>query len=242
MKKTLYTLNIGNYEPEVTALTYPLMRRWANKIGADFVEITERKYPKWPVVYEKFQIYDLAQQNGSDWNIFLDADTLVHPDFWDITAVLTKDVTSSAFSSDFTPVRFKPDKYFMRDGRFIGKGNWCLVASDWCLDIWHPLEDLTLEQAVANITPMVMEVNRGLFDGSHLIDDYVVSRNIARYGLKHVLISQLEQMKGAPTHVVNFDTVPPQALSYHLWHDYTVPGEQKTVRLQRILNQWKVKP
>ncbi len=34
MKKTVFLLNIGNYAPQITGLTYPLIRRWARKIGA----------------------------------------------------------------------------------------------------------------------------------------------------------------------------------------------------------------
>ena len=83
LKKTLYTLNIGNYGPEITALTYPYMRRYAEKIGADFFIITERKFPGWPVTFEKLQIYELSQQHANDWNIFCDGDCLIHPDLMD---------------------------------------------------------------------------------------------------------------------------------------------------------------
>ncbi|HWB97853.1 MAG TPA: hypothetical protein VG672_14160 [Bryobacteraceae bacterium] len=45
IKKTVYTLNIGDYAPEICALTYPLMEAYARKIGADFHVIRERKFP-----------------------------------------------------------------------------------------------------------------------------------------------------------------------------------------------------
>jgi hypothetical protein len=59
MKKTLYTLSVNDkhpgqdFEPEITALTFPLMRKYAHKIGADFHVIRERKHPDMPPVYEK---------------------------------------------------------------------------------------------------------------------------------------------------------------------------------------------
>ena len=62
LKKTVFTLNIDGYAPEVTELTYPLMKHYAAKIGADFHIIKERKFPDWPPVYEKMQIYQLAQE------------------------------------------------------------------------------------------------------------------------------------------------------------------------------------
>jgi len=225
MKKTVYTLCVDNYEPEITAITFPLLKAYAQKIGADFYVITERKHPDKPPVYEKFQIWDLSAEAGNDWNIFFDADALIHPDFWDVTAVIGKDMTVS-YGQDFTPVRFTPDKYFLRDRRWIGKGNWCLMASDWCTDIWHPLDDITFEEAVANIHPTVQESSTGVIKPQHLIDDYIVSRNIARYGLKHVLIPEL--MATFPNSGVPF------------YHEYRVSGEKKVMLLRQKLREWGV--
>ena len=89
MKKTLWTLNIDDYAPAITALTYPLLERYAHKIGADFQIIDERWYPDWPVVYENLQIY--RRGRGNDWNLYIDSDALVHPDLFDITEVLSRD-------------------------------------------------------------------------------------------------------------------------------------------------------
>lgn len=68
-KKTVFTLNVDGYAPEITALTYPLIEAYAEKIGADFHIISERKFPEWPVTYEKLQIFELAREMGNDWNI-----------------------------------------------------------------------------------------------------------------------------------------------------------------------------
>jgi hypothetical protein len=195
MKKGIYTLAVNNYEPGITDLTFPLMKQYAKKIGADFHVIEDRKFPDLPPVYEKFQVYELSKEHGNDWNIFIDADTLIHPDFWDVTALVSKDTTVSGYTSDFTPMRFKPDEYFLRDGRFIGKGNWFGVFSDWCRDYYHPLDDISFEEAVKNINVIQDEKLHGI-RSDHLIDDYLVSRNISRYGLKHTLISALQQNRG----------------------------------------------
>src|ERR1700690_3327832 len=168
MKKTLYTLCVNDFAPKICAMTFPLLERYAKKIGAEFYVIKDRKFPDMPVVYEKFQIYDLMKERGDDWALYFDADALIHPDMWDITAMLHKGMTCSGHRSDFAPIRFKPDEYFLRDGRYIAKGNWMMIASDWCRDIWHPLDDLTLEQAVQNITPIAEEVTAGC-QSSHLI-------------------------------------------------------------------------
>lgn len=222
MKKTVYTLCVNGFAPEVTALTFPLMRRWAGKIGAEFVVIDQRKFDGMPVTYEKFQIYELAQQRGDEWSIYFDADSLIHPDYYDPTVLLSKDTTYSN-GSDFTPIRFKPDKYFMRDGRYIGKGNWCLMASDWCRDIWKPLDDITIPEAIAAITPTSQEIACGI-TAEHLIDDYTVSRNIAKYGLKHIISPELEKK-----HDIN---------PGYLWHHYLMLPSEKLVNMQRQLMLW----
>jgi hypothetical protein len=85
IKKTIYTLNIDDYAPEICALTYPLIQAYARKIGADFQVIRERKFPDWPVVYEKLQIHELGQRDSNDWNIYIDSDTLINPEMFDIT-------------------------------------------------------------------------------------------------------------------------------------------------------------
>jgi hypothetical protein len=74
-------------------------------------------------------------------------------------------------------VRWSYDQYFRRDGRHIGSCNWFTVASDWCLDLWRPLDDLTLDEALANINITIGERNSRLCGTEHLIDDYTLSRN-----------------------------------------------------------------
>ena len=224
VKKTVYTLCVDNYEPEITAITFPYLKAWADKIEADFHVITEKKHPEYPPVYEKFQIYDLAKEHDNDWNIFFDADALIHPDFFDVTSILNKDMTVSN-GTDFSPHRFRPNKYSLRDGRMIGKGNWCAIASDWCIDYWRPL-DVPVEETIKNIFPTVPELAAGITP-CHLIDDYTVTNNIARFGLKHTLIPELQK-----TH--------PMILQGHLFHQYLMPADQKVVMLKKTIKEWKV--
>ena len=229
IKKTLYTLNIDNYAPELTAITFPLMKKYADKIGAEFYVIDQRiitkDRPELPCVLEKLQIYNLGREHQNDWNLFFDADTMIHPQMYDPTSVVTKDITISGYSSDFIPVRFRPDEYFLRDGRMIGKGNWCGIASDWCLDYWHPLDDISYEEAFEHIYPTVDETTT-VVTREHLIDDFIVSRNIARYGLKHILLTDVGK---------NFNHEP-----HYLAHQYLMPIEQKEVWMQKVLTEWKL--
>src|SRR5512141_1373958 len=114
-KKTVFTLNVDGYAPEITALTYPFIMAWARRIGASFHVIDERRFPEWPVVYEKLQVYALAQQMANDWNIFIDSDALVHPDAPDFTRLLSKD-TVAHYGADMAAIRWTYDRFFQRDG------------------------------------------------------------------------------------------------------------------------------
>jgi hypothetical protein len=196
IKKTVFTLNVDAYAPEITDITYPLIRHYARKIDADFHVISERKFPGWPVVYEKLQIHQLAREMQNDWNIYIDSDALVHPETVDWTALLSKD-TVAHNGSDMASVRWKYDEYFLRDGRNIGSCNWFTVGSDWCLDLWRPLDDLDKTQALERIFPTPHELNT-VITPEHLIDDYTLSRNIARFGLKFKTFRQILSEVGIP--------------------------------------------
>jgi len=225
LKKTVFTLNVDNYAPEITELTYPLIKHYAHKIGAGFHIINERKYPGWPPVYEKLQIYDLAQEMGNDWNIYIDSDALIHPDFIDITNHLAKD-TVAHNGRDPAGHRWRYDRFFLRDGRHIGSCNWFTIASDWCIDLWKPLDDMTLEEAVQNIFPTVAESNT-VIKPDHLIDDYVLSRNIAKHGLKFTTFIDILSDLGCKN-------------PGFLWHLYTIPIEEKVVKMRQVLKTWRI--
>ena len=226
-KKTIFTLNVDGYAPEITALTYPLIEAYAEKIGADFHIIGERKFPEWPVTYEKLQIFELAQQMKNKWNIYIDSDALVHPDTPDLTSLLPRN-TVAHFANDFAPVRWKSDRFFQRDGRHLGSGNWLAVASDLCVDLWRPLDDLIMTEAIANIYPTVPERVSGLVNRSHLIDDYTLSRNIARFGLKFDTFRKIFIEAGFKDGG-NF-----------FYHHYLFPTDQKVVEMRKVLRTWGV--
>ena len=170
MTKTIFLLNIGDYAPEITRLTYPLIRHYARRIGAKIQTIKERKFHDWPLTYEKLQIHRLAPMLGSDWNLYIDSDTLIHPECPDFTIYLPKG-TISFHSSDIAHIRFENDEYSLRDGRYIGPGNWFMIASDLCLDLWRPL-DVEPDEAIQRIHPTPEELAHGI-TAEHLVDDSV---------------------------------------------------------------------
>jgi hypothetical protein len=223
-RKTVYTLNVGPYAPAITALTYPLLAAWVSRIGAELVMLDERRFPTWPVCYEKLQIYDWARERGDDWILYLDSDTLVHPDTPDFTRLIPRD-TVAHNDADMAAVRWDYDQYFQRDGRHIGSGNWLAIASAWCVDLWRPLDDLTLDEALARIHPAAFERRAGITP-DHLLDDYVLSRNIAKFGLKFTTIKRVQEQTGC--------------MGEFFHHDYLMPVAEKVALLKQTLTNWKL--
>jgi|SRR6267378_4813014 len=219
-KKALWTLNINNYAPEITAVTYPYIKLYADKIGAEFRILDERRWPEAPATYEKLQIFTEGQ--NYDWNIYIDSDALVHPDMFDVTTHIHPD-TVLQYGNDLVGTRFKDNKYFRRDTRKISSCNWFTVASNDCLDLWHPLEDMTIQEALANTRPQLKEI-KTCADG-HLIDDYVLSLNIAKYGLRYTTF-----------HPSLLKHVGMESAQF-LFHSHLLTREEKAYVLPRVMEE-----
>jgi hypothetical protein len=170
MKKKVFTVCVDNYFPELVEITLPTFNSYASKIGAELVVITERKYVDWPPTYEKLQIWDLGRD--SDWNIFIDADTVISPAAPDFTNSLPMEIVG-LFAGFEASTQFIMDQYFIRDGRDRGISGGLLVTSSWTHDLWTPLE-----------LPWQEAKNRLI--RKHCIDEYCTSRNLAKFGLKYV--------------------------------------------------------
>lgn len=222
MKKTIYLLNIDNYSPEITAITYPLIEKYADKIKAEIVMITERKTPDVAPVYEKLQIYEMEKERQSDWIIYIDSDTLVHPDLYDITTFLP-DKTIFQYGSDFSPIRFRPNDHMKRDARYIGTCNWFTIVPKKCLEFFNPDIGMDLEQIYRECYPTNAEKFR--FDRTHLIDDYILSTNLARHGFDYVTIKDLNAQY-------------PGSTGEWFYHDHSLSTEQKIEKLQKCKTNW----
>ena len=209
MKKLLVTLDI-NYTKEITDITYPYMKSYADKIDAEFKVITERKFEDQPVNIEKFQLYELSKDY--DWTIFIDADALIHPNCPDVTEVYGKD--NVIFNNyDLYLLRFKPNNYTRRDKRNIGACSWFTVFSDWNRHLWKPYENA--REYVNQIYPIHKEINFG-YSSEHILDDYLVSRNIAKYGLKVKTV--LHDM---------FSSYPNDGYPLFFIHQYSISQQEK---------------
>lgn len=193
MLKRVFVLRIGDYRPDLCKYTIPTIKAYAEKIGAEYVEITESKYTDLPITCEKFQVYGLGLT--SDWNILVDADVMIHPNMPDVTQFLPPEAVASAFAFDADRL-FKRDRFFERDGRNIGIASNFVVTSRLTHDVWNPS---FLRDALYDPTFSFSEYTSREF----IFDEYILSRNLAKYGLKHSGILPMPQLEEMIVHFGN---------------------------------------
>ena len=180
--KTVYVVRVDNYFPELCELTFPWISRYADRIGARMEVIEDRRFPEFPPTYEKLQIYERGKSN--DWNILIDADMLVGPDFPDATQITPIDRIGLFMQYDAS-LLFEADQYFARDGRRFGIVSNLLAVHKTCHDFWTPL-DYGFQEA-KNRTKRV-----------HIVDEFCLSRNVARFGLKTAGLCAPDEFMVAP--------------------------------------------
>lgn len=179
-KKALWILDIDNYLPELTQVTLAGFEAYARKIGAEVRVIRERMFPDWHVTYEKAQVYHHGL--NYDWNLVMDTDLLLHPEFPDLTKRLPENVVGlkDCYAADS---RFALNSYFFRDTRKVGVSGVFAMASRHCHDLWAPLPGRQADH-LSQIQPLPGEVARGV-GPEHFITEYWLSVNLARFGLRY---------------------------------------------------------
>ena len=194
MRKLIHVVNINDFFPELFALTYPTIRSYAERNGYMINMITERKFPDYPINYEKMQVYEDGKD--AEVNILCDADMLIHPEFPDVTTFLKRD--SIAFNDNYNiSWKYHVDRirYFMRDGRDVGIATNFVVSSDWTHDVWEPL---SLSQKDIEDLAKKENTDTGGADGrgwGHYADEFALSYNMAKYGLKYTGVTWEDWMR-----------------------------------------------
>ena len=198
MRKALVTLRVGDYLPDLWRLLKPFFETYARKCGAEFIVLTERKLTKdgdgKPLNYEKFQLHELSAHY--DVTHFVDADAFIHCDCPDWFEQAGGDKGLVLFHGlDNRLNRFAPSIYSRRSGSRVGACTWNVLCSDLTgPDLWQPPADFAA--ACANIQTQWCETKAGHCTREHLIDDYQLSENVARYGLKTKTIIDLVKEMG----------------------------------------------
>lgn len=167
--KCVYTVAIDNWQPELCAITIPNLKRYAQRIGADFKVISQAKFDGYPPNYERLQVHELGKEYL--WNIVFDADIILHKDFEDPTTLMDKSSVGSLWMMD-AKYYFTWNKYFERDGRNIGIADYFVVSSWYTHDIWTPL-DMDYETA-----------QKFCLREPRQVSEYCLSLNVSKFGLK----------------------------------------------------------
>jgi hypothetical protein len=170
MKKCIHVVAIGDYEMEMCKITFPTIKDYAEKIGADFNLISKAVFTGFPPNYERFQIWEAGKDY--DWNFNIDADFLIHPDCEDPTTYLNPNMVG-ALMGFRVDLAFKWSKYFQRDGRNQGVADNFTLTSSLTHDFWEPFTG-AYEELKSNCLP----------DQERRVSEYQVSCNLAKYGLK----------------------------------------------------------
>jgi hypothetical protein len=170
--KCVHTVAIGDWRPDLCAITLPNLERYAKRIGADFHVIRTAKFDKqgYPPNYERLQVFEDGRQYM--WNLVIDADFILHKDFEDPTLRLKPCEMASLYYVQASHY-FQWNKYFERDGRNLGIADSFVVSSWNTHDAWTPL-DVDFEEAKKNCKRDPRQVS-----------EFCVSLNVARFGLKH---------------------------------------------------------
>jgi hypothetical protein len=83
-----------------------------------------------------------------------------------------------------------------------------------------------MDEALDAIYPTMEELNT-VITVDHLIDDYLLSRNIARFGLKFTTLANVQKRLGLTE-------------SNFLWHQYVITAEEKVKQMKEIIEIWKI--
>jgi hypothetical protein len=189
MKKLIHCVYINDFFPELWKLTLPTIKQYAYSIGAELNIITERKFPQWHINYEKIQVYEDGKY--ADANFLIDADILIHKDFPDFSSGITFP-HHIAFNDNYhasTKFHIKDNINFQRDGRDVGIASNAVISFKSTHDVWTPL-DITPQQG-----RQITHVREGD------IDEYTLSNNMARFGLKYTGITWEEWQRNFFVHI-----------------------------------------
>lgn len=190
MKKLLVTLNIGDYDRDITSLTFPHMEQYAKNIGADFHIITERKFPDFPLMLEEFQMHEFSETY--DWIIFLDGDCLINPRAVDLTTLIEEDRVIIA--------KYNPPSHHFHPENIEGKYNFKYYAPFFFL-VFHknsrncvkPYENPYDYYGHINLDSTDPEMETYIEIRTHLtekeikdtlIDEFLLTLNLHRYNIK----------------------------------------------------------
>lgn len=177
MRKIIHCVYLNDYFPELWEMCLPTIKSYAHRTKSELNIITQRKFNNWHINYEKFQVYEDGKH--ADCNFLIDADILIHPQFPDFSTGITFP-HHIAFNDNYhasEKFNIEGNIYFQRDGRNVGIASNAVISFKSTHDVWEPL----------TITPE--EGRKITFVREGDIDEYCLSYNMAKYGIKYTGIT-----------------------------------------------------
>jgi len=115
-----------------------------------------------------------------------------------------------------------------------------MIVSDLCADLWRPLET-TPETAVARITPTPLERKAGV-TAAHLVDDFALAQNIARFGLRFKSFEEICKERGFEGVEIWPESAKPgeHYRTEYFYHEYLLTMEQKAKAIETRIKEWRI--
>lgn len=106
MKYAIVTVCIGDLYKRMGTISHPLMKQYADRIGADFIVLDEKKLAQTTPHWEKFKILDIL----ADYErvLYLDSDIIIRDDAPNIFDEVPKDCLGMFDEAPFTDGRSYP--------------------------------------------------------------------------------------------------------------------------------------
>lgn len=78
MKNAIVTLVLGSDYDRIGSVSIPMLEEYARRTGAELIVLNRRSYPSYHIHWEKFSLGPIL--DTYDRALWIDADTIVHPD------------------------------------------------------------------------------------------------------------------------------------------------------------------
>lgn len=199
--RLIITVATGDSAQAVLAATRPLMESYAQRVGADFLALTNTKYDWWG--FEKFRVRYFAQQY--DETLFLDSDVIVRPDCPDLFE-LQESGPAVWMHDDFD---YLPQRDWMQSERTA------VMRSEGIEDDRTPT--MCLNSGVVLCTRDTAKVwfpprDKSTFPTSHCAEQFWVERNALEMGE----VGRLDRRFNCQWWMPDFETAKEHAWIIHL--------------------------
>ncbi len=179
-KKCVHIMVMPGWQASLAEVTLPHLKRYAEKIGADLNIISQRRFPHWPLSFEKHQIFEAGKEY--DWNLYFDVDVLIHPDMDDVTLRHPPEKVGNWWYQDVRRIcEAERIDVFRQDGRYYGVADCFVGTSRKTHGLWTPLTG-----SIEQYTPLLTTADRTC------ITTFSLSHNLARfkYPIEGVLLDE----------------------------------------------------